>query len=97
MIRAGDAAAGRPRDLIIGLQLIAGGEGAAGDGGLPEASVFAEELRNMRVKVGLNGHETYEHWRSGDHDDPVPAVAPACRQARKWRDRVGCCEAAAWR
>jgi hypothetical protein len=43
----------------------------------------------MRVKVTLNGHEMYEHWRSGDHDDLVLAVALACWQARRWREVGG--------
>jgi hypothetical protein len=43
----------------------------------------------MRVKVTLGGHETYEHWRSGDHDDLVLAVALACRQAKRWREVGG--------
>jgi hypothetical protein len=57
--------------------------------GLAESKVLVEELRNMRVKVSLNGHESYEHWRSGDHDDLVLAVALACWQARRWREVGG--------
>jgi hypothetical protein len=36
------------------------------------------ELSNFRVKTNKKtGHETYEHWREGDHDDLVYAVAMA--------------------
>jgi hypothetical protein len=77
------------RDLIVGLQLMLEAGELRVASGLAASKVLVEELRNMRVKVSLNGHETYEHWRSGDHDDLVLAVALACWQARKWREVGG--------
>ena len=44
---------------------------------------------NMRVKVGANGNEQIDNWRTGTHDDLVFAVALACWQVRKWREIWG--------
>jgi hypothetical protein len=77
------------RDLITRLQLMFECGELRVSAELREASVFVEELRNMRVKVSLGGHETFEHWRSGQHDDLVLAVALACWQAKRWRDISG--------
>jgi hypothetical protein len=68
------------RDLITRLQLMLECGELRVSAELREASVLVEELRNMRVKVSLGGHETFEHWRSGQHDDLVLAVALACWQ-----------------
>jgi hypothetical protein len=45
--------------------------------------VLVKELREMRVKVGASGHENFDAWRSGSHDDLVLATALAC-----WRSRL---------
>ena len=38
-----------------------------------------EELLNFRRKIDLRtAHDSYEHWREGDHDDLVLAAALAC-------------------
>jgi hypothetical protein len=40
--------------------------------------VLKRELSAFRVKTNQRtGHETYEHWREGDHDDLVYSVAMA--------------------
>jgi hypothetical protein len=50
---------------------------------LPLAEVLREELLNFRVKVNIaTGHDSYEHWREGDHDDLVLAAAMAVWSAR---------------
>jgi hypothetical protein len=42
------------------------------------AEVLREELLNFRVKIDLRtAHDSYEHWREGDHDDLVLAAAMA--------------------
>jgi hypothetical protein len=46
-------------------------------GGLPLASLRADEPAAFRVKVTLAGNETFESWRERDHDDLVLAVALA--------------------
>jgi hypothetical protein len=41
------------------------------------------ELLNFRVKINLaSGHDSYEAWREGDHDDLVLAAAMAVWSAR---------------
>ena len=47
------------------------------------AEVLREELLNFRIKINLQtGHDSYEHWREGDHDDLVLAAAMAVWSAR---------------
>ena len=50
---------------------------------LRSAEVLVKELREMRVKVSAGGHESFEAWRSGAHDDLVLATALACWRS-KW-------------
>lgn len=45
---------------------------------LPDLDVLVRELGNFRAKINLSGHDTYEAWREGDHDDTVLATALAC-------------------
>ena len=46
---------------------------------LREAETLMRELQAFRVKINLKtGHDSYEAWREGDHDDLVLAVALAC-------------------
>lgn len=44
---------------------------------IPEAQILIQELLNFRIKVTLSGHDQYEAWRDGDHDDLVLATACA--------------------
>jgi hypothetical protein len=47
--------------------------------GLALAPVLKRELLNFKVKINIaTGHDSYEAWREGDHDDLVLAVAMAC-------------------
>jgi|SRR5215217_32830 len=47
--------------------------------GLPLAATLRKELLNFRIKINIaSGHDSYEHWREGDHDDLVLATAVAC-------------------
>ena len=47
--------------------------------GLELAPVLATELLNFKVKVNVaSGHDTYEAWREGVHDDLVLSVALGC-------------------
>ena len=71
------------RDLVTGPQaLFECGELEVARG-LEEGERLVEELREMRVKVSLGGHESFEAWRSGAHDDLVLAVALACWKGRR--------------
>jgi hypothetical protein len=54
---------------------------------LPEAETLKRELLNFRVKINpQTAHDSYEHWREGDHDDLVLAVSMAC-WFRQWWNR----------
>ena len=56
--------------------------------GLDLAKVLKEELLNFRMKINLaTGHDSYEAWREGEHDDLVLAAALAVWAAdrrRRW-------------
>ena len=45
---------------------------------IPEKEVLVEELLSYRVKVTLAGHDSYEPWREGQHDDLLFATALSC-------------------
>jgi len=49
--------------------------------------VLVKELQGFKRKIKLTtGHDTYEHWREGDHDDLVLATALAtwwCRRRKR--------------
>jgi hypothetical protein len=47
--------------------------------GLKLRETLERELQNFKVKINIaTGHDSYEAWREGDHDDLVLAVAMAC-------------------
>ena len=47
--------------------------------GMELAPVLKRELLTFRVKINpATAHDSYEHWREGDHDDLVLATALAC-------------------
>jgi hypothetical protein len=55
---------------------------------LPEAVTLRKELENFRVKIDpKTAHDSYEHWREGDHDDLVLAVAMACWFREWWQGK----------
>ena len=45
--------------------------------GLPLAKPLTEELTNFKVKISKEGHDSYEAWREGVHDDLVLSAAMA--------------------
>lgn len=54
--------------------------------GLALKDVLVKELRNFRVKINIStAHDSYEHWREGDHDDLVLSVALACWAGERMR------------
>jgi hypothetical protein len=73
------------RDLVSAVQVLLQTRRLRIAEGLPEADTLKRELLNFRVKVNpATAHDSYEHWREGDHDDLVLATAMACwyREAR---------------
>jgi hypothetical protein len=67
------------RDLVSAVQVLLQNRRLKVAAGLPEAATLKKELLNFRLKVNpATAHDSYEHWREGDHDDLVLAVAMAC-------------------
>ena len=53
---------------------------------LPEADTLTRELQNFKMKVNIKtGHDSYEAWREGVHDDLVLSVAMAVYAAKEDR------------
>lgn len=63
------------RDLISALQVAFQNGELKIAAGLPEADILVKELTNFKVKINLNGHDQYEAWREGIHDDIVLSAA----------------------
>jgi hypothetical protein len=56
---------------------------------LPKAETLKRELLNFRVKINpQTAHDSYEHWREGDHDDLVLAVSMAAWFRQYWNRHV---------
>jgi hypothetical protein len=73
------------RDLVSAVQVLLQTGRLKIAASLPEAATLKKELLNFRVKVNpATAHDSYEHWREGDHDDLVLATAMPCwfREAR---------------
>jgi phage FluMu gp28-like protein len=71
------------RDLISGLQVLLQSGRLKIAGGLEHAETLRQELLNFRIKVNVaTGHDSYEAWREGDHDDLVLAAAMAAWKAQ---------------
>jgi hypothetical protein len=56
--------------------------------GLQLADTLKRELLNFKVKINIaTGHDSYEAWREGDHDDLVLSVALACWAGERFSAR----------
>ena len=67
------------RDLVSTLQVLLQTRRLKFAKGLPDARVLRAELQNFKAKISLaTGHDTYEAWREGEHDDLVLSLAMAC-------------------
>jgi hypothetical protein len=75
------------RDLIAGMTLLLELGKLKISQRLPEAKTLTKELLNMRVKISSTGHDAYEAWRSGEHDDMVLALALALWRAKAARKK----------
>ena len=72
------------RDLATTLQVLLQGGRLRIAKGLPMADVLRAEMQSFKIKVNLQtGHDSYEHWRDGDHDDLVLSVAMAAWAAEQ--------------
>lgn len=79
------------RDLVSTIQVLLQNDRLKIAEGLPLAQILVRELQNFRVKISIaTGHDSYEAWREGDHDDLVLAVAMACWYAKtQYQPRSG--------
>lgn len=67
------------RDLVAAVQTLLQTGRLQISGRLPLADTLRKELLNFRVKINpQTAHDSYSHWREGDHDDLVLATACAC-------------------
>ena len=73
--RDGNISSVPKRDLISALQIVFQNKQLKIPPQLLEAETFVNELINFRVKINVNGHDTYEPWREGTHDDIVLSAA----------------------
>jgi hypothetical protein len=66
------------RDLVAAAQTVLQSGRLKISEALPDARTLQNELVSFKVKVNLRtGHDSYESWRSRDHDDLVLATALA--------------------
>ncbi|MDA2918727.1 hypothetical protein MYX76_04425 [Desulfobacterota bacterium AH_259_B03_O07] len=65
------------RDLVTNLQVLFQSGRLKVAESLPLARTFVNELLNFKVKINTRGHDSYEAWRDGAHDDLVLAVSLA--------------------
>jgi hypothetical protein len=75
------------RDLVGVLQVLFQNNRIKISGSLPTKKTLYDELINFRVKISETGHDSYEAWRSRDHDDMVLSVAVACWYAERSQNR----------
>jgi hypothetical protein len=72
------------RDLVSATQVLLQNGRLKIAKGLHLAGTLKKELLNFRVKIDpKTAHDSYSHWREGDHDDLVLATAMACWY-RQW-------------
>jgi len=76
------------RDLVAALAIALQRREIAIAHNLPLSKLLLAEAMNFKMKITASGNDTYEAWRSGQHDDLVLAVALACWQARRRRKEV---------
>ena len=66
------------RDLISNLQVLYQSHQIKIAREIPEAETLIKELLSFKVKISTSGHDSYEAWREGIHDDLVLSVALGC-------------------
>jgi len=67
------------RDLVSALEVSLQTGVLKAAEGLELWPALRQEMQHFRRKIDLRtAHDSYEHWREGDHDDLVLAVCLAC-------------------
>jgi hypothetical protein len=73
------------RDLVTVTQVLLQNGSLKVAAALPEAEKLKRELLNFRVKIDpKTAHDSYEHWREGDHDDLVLSVSMGAWFRQHW-------------
>ncbi len=66
------------RDLVGAVQVLLQSGRLKIASGLPESETLRSELLNFRMRIDpTTAHDSYSHWREGDHDDLVLSAAVA--------------------
>jgi len=65
------------RDLVSAVKVALQNERLKIAKELPEAETLVRELLAFQAKLTATGHDTYEAWREGEHDDLVLALSLA--------------------
>jgi hypothetical protein len=77
------------RDLVTITQVLLQNGHLKVAASLPEAATLRRELLDFRVKINpQTAHDSYEHWREGDHDDLVLAVSMAAWFRQWWNSHI---------
>lgn len=63
------------RDLVSTMQLLFGTRRLQIARGVKQEELLLKELQNFRMKITTAGNDTFEAWRTGQHDDLVLAAA----------------------
>lgn len=72
------------RDLVAAPKVLLGKKQLKIGQGIPFADVLINETIDFQVKVNIaTGHDTYEAWREGAHDDLIFALSLACWCCRR--------------
>lgn len=70
--------------LVSNLQVLLGNGTLLFADGLEMKNLLIAEITNFKVKLTTKGHDTYEAWREGDHDDLVFSLALTCWAAGRF-------------
>jgi hypothetical protein len=77
------------RDLVSAVQVLLQNRRLRVAESLREAETLKRELLNFRVKIDpRTAHDSYSHWREGDHDDLVLAVSMAAWFRTWWNAKL---------
>jgi hypothetical protein len=76
------------RDLVAVPKVLLGKKQLKIKPEIPFADVLINETLNFRAKTNNAGHDSYEAWREGDHDDLVFALSLACWCCRRRKKGV---------
>jgi hypothetical protein len=77
------------RDLVTVTQVLLQNGSLKVAAALTEAETLRRELLNFRMKINpQTAHDSYEHWREGDHDDLVLAVSMAAWFRQWWNSHT---------